>query len=609
MSPGAQTPQQRSLHSLLFSLRGRLLFLICLATLPAVLFTFFVAETERKAVVARAERDALHLARHASREHAHQIQGARELLVWLGAKLAREGRQSPLLADPDFLRALLAGHPQIANIGALSPEGDVLTSAYQLPTYRSWKDNPAYRAALHSDTVAAGAYIASPIFNRPTLNHACAVRDEAGQIIAVLFNGLDLEWLSRLAEQSDFPAGFALFITDQEGRVLARGGHGPAEHAEVPTHIPDIAALARGPHGRMVDTRGTGGRRYFVATALAQAPGLYVAAELPYERVLRQAVSAFYRTLLALGVLTLFIIAAVFMGAELGILRGLRSLARTAQRFGAGELAARASVPRGHDELTALARAFNTMAASLAARHREALEAQARLRALTQRLHRVREAEAARIARELHDELGQVLTSLRIDLSRLPGLCQAAQSPPCAAALRTTVDRLNQQIGATIDFVRHISAELRPGVLDKLGLTAALQWLARDVEARTNLAVQVEVDDPGGAPADIVAVTLFRITQEALTNVVRHAHASVVEISLGGTADELVLTIHDNGAGIVASAVESGASLGIIGMRERATLIHGRVAIYGVPGQGTTVRVTAPRTTPPEPDDAADSTR
>lgn len=330
-------------RSYFFQLRGRLLFLICLATLPAFLFTFFVAENERTATLARMERDALHLAGLASREHAHQVRGARELLSWLGAKLAREGPQSPIMTDPDFLQALLAGHPQLANIGVLSPDGQVLASAYPLASNRSWKDNPAYLAALRSREVATGTYLISPIFERPTLNHAFAVRDADGQVIAVLFNGLDLAWLSEMARQSNLPDDFSMFIADREGHVLTYGGSVDPQLAETAElHIPGIFNLSQSRHGKMLEIGGAGIRRYFVAVELEEASELLVAVGLPYDRVVRETNFAFYRTLAGLAVLTLFTIVAVFIAAELGILRGIRSLARTAQRFGAGELSARA---------------------------------------------------------------------------------------------------------------------------------------------------------------------------------------------------------------------------------------------------------------------------
>ena len=592
--------------SLFFSLRGRLLFLICLATLPAVLFTFFVAQNERSAVLVRTERDALHLAGLASREHAHQIRGARDLLVWLGAKLAREGARSPVITDAGFLGALLAGHPQLANIGVLSADGRVLTSAYPLASYRSWNDNPAYRAALHSRDVATGTYLVSPIFERPTLNHAYAVRDADDAVICVLYTGLDLAWLSGMTRHSALPDGFYLLIVDREGRVLASGGSTPADLAQAgAARVPGISDLAQSHRGRMLAVGGAGVSGYFVAAPLEEASDLFVAVRLPYDRVVQQANSSFYRTLAGLGALTLFILTAVFFAAELGILRNLRSLARVARRFGDGDLSARTKVSSSRNELSSLAAAFNTMADSLVDRHREVVDAQTRLRALAQRIQVARETEAARISRELHDEIGQVLTSLKIDLSRLQSCCPPDdQARPCANALREGAATMNQQIAAAVGFVRRISSDLRPAVLDKLGLTAALEWQAREVQARTGIVVQVEADIVDGTLDEFVAVTLFRVAQEALNNVVLHAQAQVVEIGLATDGDDAVLTVRDDGKGITTNEAESSAALGIIGMRERAMLINGRLSIRGAPGQGTTVSVTVPRQPKPRAADA-----
>lgn len=163
---------------------------------------------------------------------------------------------------------------------------------------------------------------------------------------------------------------------------------------------------------------------------------------------------------------------------------------------------------------------------------------------------------------------------------------------------------MSQQIDAAVDFVRRISSDLRPGVLDKLGLTAALEWLARELETRTDLIVEVEADDVDAALHELISVTLFRITQEALTNVIRHAQAEMVRISLVTTEGNAMLTIYDDGKGITMDVAESSGSLGIIGMRERAMLINGRLSIRGVPGQGSTVSVTVPLQLTPEVADA-----
>lgn len=587
----------------LSSLRARLLFLIALATLPALIFVFFAAVNEGSAQFARAKEDAFHLANLASREHRQQIQGARELLRWLGDKLAQEGTKSMLFTDPDFIQALLAGHPQLANIGILSPDGEVLASAYPLPHFPAMRNNPAFIAALESNDVATGRYIVSPIFEQPTLNHAYAVRDADGHVICVLFTGLNLNWLSEMAAQIDFPGPFSLLIADRTGQVLAYAGTTKREIASADgLRIPEIAILSETKRGQRLEIGGAGVHRYFVAAPMGEDPDLYVAVSLSHAQVLRLSNSAFYRTLGALGLLTLFTAAVVYIAAELAVLRALRSLAKTVTRFGRGDLSARVVPLRGYNELASVARAFNDMADSLAAQHREALEAQAQLRALSDRLRQVREAESARIARELHDEIGQLLTSLKFELSHLPARCDRnAEGDSCAQDLSNSVDAMNQRIAGALEFVRRISSELRPSVLDKLGLAAALEWQARELESQTGLVIHVEAVDVEPILDELVSVTLFRIAQEALTNIVRHAEAAMANVHLYRTACELVLEVEDNGKGFTASVVEPGQSLGIVGMRERALLINGQLIIEGTPGQGTRVRVCVPLPSEPGP--------
>ncbi len=254
----------RPVSSPLLSLRSRLLFLICLATLPAVLFTFFAAANEREAMLARMEREALQLARLTSHEHAHQIQGTRKLLAWQASKFASADSPAPAAVDSSFLQALLAGHPQLANLGVLSADGQVVASAHALPSYQSWQDNPVFRAALQSRDIVTGTYAISPIFQRPTLNHALAVRDAQGAVAAVLFNGLDLEWLSDLAGQTDLPEAFSLLIVDQQGRVLASKWADGDRRIRGPRRLGlrNAARAVVGPRVRSVPGAGRGAFRF-----------------------------------------------------------------------------------------------------------------------------------------------------------------------------------------------------------------------------------------------------------------------------------------------------------------------------------------------------------
>src|SRR5437016_2271114 len=212
------------------------------------------------------------------------------------------------------------------------------------------------------------------------------------------------------------------------------------------------------------------------------------------------------------------------------------------------------------------------------------------LRGLAARLEAAREAERARIAREIHDELGQALTALKIDLlwlkKRMPG-----SSPELAHKL----EDMAGIIDSTAQGIQRVAAELRPSVLDELGLRAAIEWEAREFATRTGIECRVEL--PEGQPAVDAsrATAVFRIFQEALTNVARHAAATHVIVRLGMTPNALDLTVEDNGRGIREGALHDSRSLGLLGMRERAGNFHGNVTITGSPGAGTILTLTMPR--------------
>jgi PAS domain S-box-containing protein len=217
----------------------------------------------------------------------------------------------------------------------------------------------------------------------------------------------------------------------------------------------------------------------------------------------------------------------------------------------------------------------------------------ARLRALTARAESVREDERKSIAREIHDQLGQALTALKLDLAHLGRMARGG----APLANETVAERSAQMALATDELlaqVRRISSELRPPLLDDLGLSAAVEWQAQQFEKRTGIPVALKSSlGEGPLPADVVTA-VFRVFQEALTNVARHAQAKHVEVSLDRSGGALVLEVRDDGRGFANDVLHSPRALGLLGMRERAVRLGGVVQLTPRDGGGSALRLMLP---------------
>jgi signal transduction histidine kinase len=222
-------------------------------------------------------------------------------------------------------------------------------------------------------------------------------------------------------------------------------------------------------------------------------------------------------------------------------------------------------------------------------------ESEDKLRRLAAHLISVREEERAHIAREIHDELGQVLTGLKMEVT---WLAKRLREKP----LIEKTDSMCKLIDTTVQTVRKIATGLRPEMLDDMGLIAAVGWQAKEFQKRTGIRCRAKL--PPEVKLDIdVSTTMFRIFQEILTNVARHSRATRVDMELTVGDERVGLDVVDNGVGIADSDLHGRKSLGLLGMQERAMLFGGEVGITGTPGQGTRVSVSIPigRTTGPTP--------
>lgn len=212
------------------------------------------------------------------------------------------------------------------------------------------------------------------------------------------------------------------------------------------------------------------------------------------------------------------------------------------------------------------------------------------LRSLFLHLQHVREEERIRIAREVHDELGQSYTGLKLQLTWLAG-----RLPKEMKLLRAKIHEMAEGIDEAIHAVRRIATELRPGLLDTAGLPAALEWQTNVFQKQTGIRCRVKLALRDGTMDQKLNTAFFRIFQETLTNIIRHANATKVEVRFVESAEHYILEVKDNGRGISESEILNTKSMGLIGMSERAALLGGEVRLRGAPGKGTTVTVRIPR--------------
>lgn len=212
------------------------------------------------------------------------------------------------------------------------------------------------------------------------------------------------------------------------------------------------------------------------------------------------------------------------------------------------------------------------------------------LRALSVRLQTAREEESIRIAREIHDELGGALTGLKMDLFWM----SKRLSEQSRAAVQHKLQSALELIDETIRKVRNISTELRPSVLDDLGLAAAIEWQTREFQKRKEIECRIISLEENITLSPEKSTAVFRIFQEILTNVARHSQASLVEVRMEERGGSLILEVSDNGRGITQSEITEAKSLGLLGMRERALIFGGQVDVVGVVGRGTTVTARIP---------------
>ena len=320
-----------------------------------------------------------------------------------------------------------------------------------------------------------------------------------------------------------------------------------------------------------------------------------VVLEVPHQAFL-QASTEFFNWLIIVGLILIGggIVAASFMSRNLT--QPLNKLTAAAAAIASGHYASTVDVS-GIGEVGKLGRSFNAMSIKLKSAQdvmeqqiRDAKQMNEQLRNLSAHMENVREEERLHIAREMHDELGQLLTGFKMEVYLLKRKLSGNEDP----AITEKIHSLENAAGEAIQFVRRLSSELRLGPLEDLGLIAALEWYCSEFTKRFNIPVAFNSSVTDLQTSSVIKTGLFRIYQESLTNVARHANATRVEVNFAIINDKLSLTIRDNGKGFNASSSEKRKTLGLLGMNERAIMIGGSLKITSVKGKGTVVEITAP---------------
>lgn len=305
------------------------------------------------------------------------------------------------------------------------------------------------------------------------------------------------------------------------------------------------------------------------------------------DQIIAREIASITRSLVLSLTFCLVIGLSLAVGLGLVIVRPIRNLVHAANRIRQGDFQARTHIRSG-DEIGRLARAFDQMAEELE-RYQEAVrEKEAARLSLLGRLVQAQEEERKRVARELHDQLGQSLSNALLMIEAHCHDCH--QGADC--------QQLKDNIRAMIDDVRRLAWDVRPSILDDYGLDSALARYVKETSKRTGLSIDYQCALPPGFERlpSVIEVALYRIAQESITNIIRHAAATQASMVLIARDHDVTLLVEDNGHGFIPSKEDDrqGPPLGLMGMRERAALVGGELAVDSQPGVGATIRVTIP---------------
>ena len=581
------------------SLKTRLYLLVLAAFIPVAILIVFITEEQKTIETDAILNKTMLLTQAAADAENLQLESTRNLLVAVAGAFQMVNGQTERLSG---LMAELLGHAKgYAAFGIVDTAGHLLAGSDPSQMEKDYGDRTWLAASLAQTSLNMGQYHGEHINGEPVLYFARPALDSSRKIVAVAFAALTLNRINRnvFEQLSDLPKGSQLTLLD-ETRGMLRYDVAAARWT-VPQHL-DLALqqqIVSRPSGTLVAADENGKLQIYAFARLESAfrsHQIAVVLSIPQKLAMAASKRIFTRNLALLVISALMAVLFIWWAADRFILRRVGAMVRASRRLATGDLRARIGPTGVRDELSHLAGVFDEMAGSLQMRIEREEQVMASLKRSREQFRRlsayqneVREQERIRIAREIHDQLGQSLTILKMDLSWMKKNIPAEDT-----TMDEKMDAMSRVIREAMENLHAVTAELRPVILDDFGLAAAIEWQADAFTRRSGIGCHLENNGFEPQLSKDQATALFRIFQETLTNVMRHARADDVVVRLEERDGGLFFQVADNGRGITADEINAPNAFGLLGIRERLYPFGGRVTFEGRPGLGTRVTIRLP---------------
>jgi signal transduction histidine kinase len=573
---------------LLYTLRARLFALVVLVTAPSIGIALYGAFDQRNKGIEHLHSQVEQLSRLTASNDRQVVDRLRRLLQTVSTWPSVRNQDAE--ACNRAATAAVGEYAPNVSLFVADTAGAVFCRSQQGDPPVTVANEPAFQRAIQTRQFTIGNVRPGQHNTPPVVDISYPVVNAAG-LSGVAVVSLSIESLTMFTDDANLPPGAATVLLRRDGTVLLHAVRTSGEQNVILADDGRLRRLAQSTSRTTVLRDVDGVTRVYAGTALGRptrpAADLLVAVGFPTELAVAEADSDLRRDLSILTVACAVALCFAWLATERAVVHPVRAVLAAAGRLRLGDMRARTGLPHRRGEVGELAYAFDQMAETLEHQAQQRQADHATLRSLSLQLVQTQEAERRRVARELHDQIGQMLTGMHLTLS------MSERRPPdeIPEAIAKAQTILNDLITA----VRELSLDLRPAVLDEMGLVPALVHHCRRYTEQTGVDVAFSHQQVEGRYPEPIETAIFRIIQEALTNVARHSGVATVTVRLWAEERDLLAEVEDAGRGFAVEATLGARhTAGLSGMRERAMLLGGEVRIVAAPGQGTCIQARIP---------------